>query len=111
MNEQDTNNATLMLRLPAELKFRLLRAAAINGRRITAEVNMRLQKSIEADDAATQPKPAPKPAPYLAPNAPTVLSTKDNGPAGALTDTDQAILELFRAYPVEKRLALLALLR
>lgn len=56
------NDATLMLRLPSELKAELMRAAAINKRKVTTEVIERLQNSrmppklvYSATPAQTQP--------------------------------------------------------
>lgn len=89
-----------LLAMPDELRSALEREAFVANRTLTAEINMRLRASF-----------TPKPTTYTTPHAPTVLPTNDNGPAGALSDTDQAILEVFRALSVEKRLALLALLR
>lgn len=105
MAASEMNDATLMIRLPTELKAELMRQAARNGRRITAEINWRLKRSLEA--ATDQPAPNP----YTAPNTPTVAFTNDNGPAGAISDTDRAMLEIFRKLPVDKQLALLSLFR
>ncbi len=97
-----------VLRLHPELRAELVRIAFVNGRSLSKEIAVRLQTSLAADQSPPQP---PLPNPYTAPNTPAALPTNDNGPAGALSDTDQAILEVFRALSVEKRLALLALLR
>lgn len=92
------NDATLMLRLPSELKAELMRAAAMNGRKVTTEVIERLQKS------RTTP-------PYGIDNRATRIHTNDNGPDSPLSGFDQAILDVFRRLPPEKQLALLSLLR
>lgn len=117
MSEDFTN---VLVRMSTELKASLQREAFVHHRKLTQEINMRLQASL---DQETGPSPTGEPdSPPLPPfpprlhpcaraNTPTVLPTNDNGPAGALSDTDQAILEVFRALSVEKRLALLALLR
>jgi hypothetical protein len=75
------NDASVLLRLPSELKTRLLREAAMNGRRITAEINLRLSASLGADRG-------------LAPAAPV----------------EQDLLAAVRDLPARKQLALLMLL-
>lgn len=102
-----TNDTSLLLRLSTQLKADLQRAAFVNKRTVTAEIQIRLQNSL-LQDQAIEPDAA---TPYTAPNAPAVYATNDNGPAGAISGTDQAILRVFRALPVEKQLALLSLLR
>lgn len=93
------NDASLMLRLPSELKAELMRAAAINGRKVTTEVIDRLQKSrlVDAGYTATTGNP-----PAL---------TNDKGPARPYSGLDQAMLEVFQRLTPEKQLALLSLLR
>lgn len=98
--DSENSDAQLLIRLPSSLKAALQREAFINKRTITAETNLRLQRSFSA------PPPS-----YTAPNTPTVHVTNDHGPAGALADTDRAMLEIFRKMPVEKQLALLSLFR
>lgn len=102
--DSENSDAQLLIRLPSSLKAALQREAFANKRTITAETNIRLQRSF-----STIP-PTP-PSPYTAPNTPTVALTNDHGPAGALADTDRAMLEIFRKMPVEKQLALLSLFR
>ena len=102
---QPANNASLLIRLPTEMKADLARAAAINGKKVNTEVVERLAASLAA--SVTNPNPNP----YTRPNAPTVALTNDHGPAGAISDTDRAMLEIFRKMPVEKQLALLSLFR
>ena len=92
------NDATLMLRLPSELKAELMRAAAINGRKVTTEVIDRLQKS----------RLTPV---YSVENCPTLVHPNEKGPVVPLSGFDQAILESFRRLTPEKQLALLSLLR
>lgn len=46
------NDASLLLRLPDWMKTELLRQGARNGRRITAEINLRLQASLEEQAVA-----------------------------------------------------------
>lgn len=95
------NDATLMLRLPSELKAELMRAAAINKRKVTTEVIERLQNS----------RMPPKLVYSATPREGAAHHANDNGPAHALSGIDQAMLEVFRRMPPEKQLALLSLFR
>lgn len=104
------NDATLLVRLPRELKAELMRQAAINGRRITVEINMRLSASLESPAPNTPNQPL---ATY--PTQPVqALTTEDRpkeGNGDTLNDHDRAVLALFRQLPPEKQLSLLTLLR
>jgi len=94
-----------------DLKGRLQREAFINGRKLTGEINQRLEASLKTQLSGPDVAPV-SPGSYAAPNTPTVLHTaSDTGPAGALTGTDQAMLEVFRRLPPEKQLALLSLFK
>lgn len=106
MSDEFTN---VLVRMSLDLKGRLQREAFVNGRKLTGEINHRLEASLKAEAGA----PAPAgPSSYSAPNAPTVLQTaNDKGPVGPISGTDQAMLEVFRALPPEKQLALLSLFR
>ena len=97
MDDEFTN---VLIRMPVELKGRLQREAFVNGRKLTGEVNMRLEKSLEQADPETAFAPSP-----LA----TVIHTNDKSPASALSDTDRAMLAVFHSLPVQKQLALLSL--
>lgn len=90
MDDEFTN---VLIRMPVDLKGRLQREAFVNGRKLTGEVNVRLEKSLE------QTKPA----------LVTVHHTNEKGPASALSDTDRAMLEVFRKLPPKRQLALLSL--
>lgn len=92
--------------MPDDVRQAIERAAEASSRTVTAEINLRLRASLAADEAAQATG-----NPYTRPNAPTVALTNDHGPAGALADTDRAMLEIFRKMPVEKQLALLSLFR
>jgi hypothetical protein len=116
MEKQTKNNDALLLRLPAELKAELQRQANINGRRITAEINTRLRASLDQNVASSPVLAAAElslrlPKRYTDPHAATIVHAKCNGPDYALTDIDQAMLDVFHALPVEKQLALLSLFR
>lgn len=108
MSDEFTN---VLVRMSLDLKGRLQREAFINGRKLTGEINQRLEASLKST-AAPAPAPASGPTSYSAPNTPTVLHTaNDKGPAATLSGTDQAMLEVFRGLPPEKQLALLSLFR
>lgn len=99
MATHTSNDASLLIRLPSELKAELMRAAAINGQKVNTEVVERLQKSRQATPD------------YSAAHTPTLLHTNEKGPGSSLSGTDQAMLDIFRKLPIEKQLALLSLFR
>lgn len=112
MEKPEKNNAALLLRLPDDLKATLQREAIKNGRRITSEINTRLRESLQAPShPGIAPRPTPSAAHYAkdghTPIQPltTGLST---GPA-TLHPTEQSMLQIFRALPAQKQLALLSL--
>ena len=99
------------LRLHPDVRAELVRIAFVNGRSLSKEISVRIEASLKAD-AAPAPTPTSAPASYTTPNTPTVLHTaNDKGPASTLSGTDQAMLDVFRALPPEKQLALLSLFR
>ena len=81
----------MLVRLPSDLKFALQREAFAHGRRITAEINMRLRDSF----VGGVPVPGAKPA---------------KAAAGAEAEEEQ-LLKAFRKLSPELRAALLALAR
>lgn len=93
------------LRLHPDTRAELVRIAFINGRSLSKEIALRLEASLKAEAAPTGP------ASYSEPNLATVGHTNEKGPAGALSGTDQAMLEIFRSLPAEKQLALLSLFK
>ena len=100
-----------VLRLHPDVRAELVRVAYVNGRSLSKEIAVRLEASLKSN-AAPAPTPTSAPASYTTPNTPTVLHTaNDKGPASTLSGTDQAMLEVFRALPPEKQLALLSLFR
>ena len=96
--------------MPDETRVAIERAAFIAGRTVTAEINLRLKASLRG--ATTLPN-------YALDNAPTVHSTahttvsepgaQTKGPVDPISETDRAMLGVFRRLPVEKQLALLSL--
>lgn len=105
------------VRLAPELKNSLARQAAINGRTLHAEILARLQQSLEGQ----QQLPGTYTAPALVTNHTTshrneqgnqtVNIAQEKSPADLLTETDRAMLAIFRRMPVEKQLALLSLFK
>lgn len=91
-----------------DLRHALEKAAITNGRTLTAEINTRLRESFQAPTAEQYPS---KSKGYPAPTHTSVFHTNEKGPASTLSGTDQAMLEVFRALPPEKQLALLSLFR
>lgn len=107
----DTHSPVLV-RMENELKAALQREATLHGRTLTKEINTRLRDSLKPNttpDIASASKKLP--ASYSAEHTATAVPLNDNGPAGALSDTDRAMLLVFRAMPVEKQLALLSLFK
>lgn len=104
-----------LLGLPEHLRKALERSAFAHGRDLTKEINLRLDASLQADPDGANVRPAEATAKvgngYPKPPAPTVVHSNDNGPAPALSDVDQAMLEVFRKMPVDKQLALLSLFK
>jgi hypothetical protein len=104
-----------LLRMPDPLRKALERCAFAHDRDLTKEINRRLEASIRDDpdgvrvrQVDAQPKSS---SGYPATPATVVMHTNDNGPASALSATDQAMLEVFRKMPVDKQLALLSLFK
>jgi hypothetical protein len=102
-----------VLRLHPDVRAQLMRIATVNGRSLTKEIESRLRESL-VSNVATHIKADPA-APviknYKADPLATVVTTNENGLTCHLTDSDQAILNVFRALPVEKQLALLSLFK
>lgn len=103
------SDAQLLLRLPQELKTALQRAATIEGRTLTAEANLRLQKSFDASTGYIQTNLGSRHEVNDASRDNT--SANSNWPASDLSDTDRAMLNVFRRMPPEKQLALLSLFK
>lgn len=98
-----------LLLMPDDVRMALEREAVVHARTLTAEINLRLRESLKAKAyPATMAKPPlttdgttpPAQAQYQPPNA--------KGPAN-LSETDQAMLDIFRRMPAQKQLALLSL--
>lgn len=110
MDQKDKNDATILLRLPADLKAMLMREAAANGRRITAEVNIRLKESLDRTGVQPGAVPGLIPKSYRERPKSTAVHTEEAG-AEDLTDMERAVLAVFRRLPPEKQLALLSLFK
>jgi hypothetical protein len=111
----------LLLRIPVDLKAALQKEADFQGRKLTQEINIRLRTTLGAHGPTLQgilSREAekkgvisnPLPTSYTEVSAPP-LKLNDKGPATALSDADQAMLEVFRKMPVDKQLALLSLFK
>jgi hypothetical protein len=103
MAQPDKNDTTLMIRLPTELKDRLQRAAFMNDRKISAEVNLRLRNSLLADESVS--------ARSLSGSGPTVVNEQRAAYLAGLNEAERALLDLIRAMSPEKQGALLTVLR
>lgn len=97
MSEEFTN---VLVRMSLDLKGRLQREAFANGRKLTGEINMRLESSLKEHRTGDIETP-----PYV------TSPINNEGPANTLSGVDQAMLEVFRGLPPEKQLALLSLFR
>lgn len=104
----DKNDDTVLLRLPGKLKAALLTEAAKNGRRITAEINIRLTDSLNQD---TPTNTAAKVTTYSRATPVKALTTGEPGGEPTLSDLDAAMLKVFHSLPVDKQLALLSLFK
>lgn len=91
----EKNDASVLVRLPSDLKFALQREAYAHGRRITAEINMRLRASFPG--GVPQMGEPLKPAIAAEPGAPGW--------------NEQELLDAFRRMPAELQSALLSLAR
>lgn len=102
-----------VLRLHPDVRAELVRIAYVNGRSLSKEIAVRLEASLKADTKTEAARPtATAGTSYAAPALATVLHTaNEKGPASTLSGTDQAMLDIFRAMPPEKQLALLSLFR
>lgn len=101
----EANDATLMIRLPSELKADLMRQATINGRRITTEINMRLRDSLKPQ---TPPEAAPH---YSLGTAARPSRTQEPTRDLRNSELEEAILAVIRRMPPEKQLAFLSLFK
>lgn len=99
-----------LLQMRADLRHDLDKAAIANGRTLTAEINARLRESFK--EAAMPPQTTIRnhgTVIYSPTPEPSVVKTSDNGLVNS--DLDAALLQVFRAMPVEKQLALLSLFK
>ena len=116
MEKPDKNDDAILLRLPAHLKEALQRRAMNNGRRITSEINTRLQKSLDAEVIQTNLGPQTFTHPLTTsykpqPDQTQAVIARDSGSAQSLSDLDRAMLKVFHSLPPEKQLALLSLFK
>lgn len=83
------------VRLSPELRHQLAREAAINGRSLHAEILHRLRQSLDPDGAAAAANRVGEPRAAYAEHS----------------DSERALLTLFKRLSPEKQLALLSLLK
>lgn len=91
--------APTVLRLHPDIRAELVRLAFINGRSLSKEIAVRLDESLKTQKTG-EGTPTYK-----------LSGVENEAPPAVLSDTDQAMLDIFRALPPEKRLALLSLFR
>lgn len=103
----EKNDATVLLRLPAELKAALTREALANGRRITAEINTRLANSLREPPGRLQGPVHHYPGAARS----KVVHLAQDGAGQELTDLERAMLAVFSRLEPEKQLALLSLFK
>ncbi len=89
-----------ILAMPDELRREIERAAISVGRTVTAEINLRLQRSLDMDVVE---------ASHIRPAGGEAAPGAENGLM--LSATDHAMLAVFHKLPVEKQLALLSLFK
>jgi len=88
------------LRMPQELKDRLVKAMHIAGRRsLNEEINVRLRASLDA------------PPPYAAMTNGMAEPNQGSSNTVRLTDHERQLLTEFKRLSVEKQLAMLSLLK
>ena len=88
-----------VLRLHPETRAELMRLAAVHGRSLSKEIALRLEASLVTDRTTISAAPG------------TSDGAQTKSPADSLTETDRAMLGVFRRLPPEKQLALLSLFR
>lgn len=93
-----------VVRLHPDLRAALDRMAFLNSRSLSKEISARLEKSLEPEASGKS-----SPSAYEGEHVSTVIHTDEKGPASALSDTDRAMLEVFRKLPPKRQLALLSL--
>lgn len=108
INMTEPDQTQFLLRIPAQLKADLQREAAVQGRKLTQEINIRLRESLKSTRGSGI---APVPANYSTEHTSNGGPLKQESPAYVVTDLDQAMLAIFHAMPVEKQLALLSLFK
>lgn len=99
-------SAPVVLRMRPEMKAQLMKLAVKNGRSLSKEIVLRLEQSLKIPpDAFTLTLGTPVPVPGIREGAPAPYA------AAKLNTFEQAMLEVFRALPAEKQLALLSLFK
>jgi plasmid stability protein len=99
MATAESKDSSMLIRIPEQLKAELHREAAIHGRSLTSEVNIRLKASLQqgATDISEQHMVRERAASWPA--------------QGALTDAERVLVSQYKRLSPEKQLALLSLLK
>lgn len=105
MEQAEKNDSAILLRLPGELKAALLQQAAVNGRRITAEINIRLRDSLKPQ------APAAGALQYPVGTSPRPSLVEEKTRDLRNSELEEAILSVIRGMPPEKQLAFLTLFK
>jgi hypothetical protein len=131
------NDATVLLRLPSELKAALTKSALAHGRRITAEINIRLYNSLKEQpefhdvlsSVDTSDRGRSWPLQHLEREAARAEESTGGNPFGEslplpppnvpddwmethrVTPLEHRLLHVFRGLPPEKQLALISLFK
>lgn len=101
------SDSTVLLRLPADMTSELARQSTLNGRRMAAEINIRLRESLRM-----QRQVMPPPLLDLSPPAPEPWQPgTQHHSLDDYKDEDAPVLELWHALSPEKKLAMLTLMR
>lgn len=95
-----------LLLMPDDVRDGVTRAAAVHGRTVTAEINLRLRDSLSNEGADGV---APSPGAYAVRHSPTVATTGEGGQP--LSDIERAMLVGLKRLSAEKQLALLTFLK
>ncbi|MFZ4286613.1 Arc family DNA-binding protein [Variovorax sp. HJSM1_2] len=86
-----------VLRLHPDMREELMRLAKANGRSLSKEIAVRLEESLKEKKHAAPPMPSQQ------------LRAQEKSLGGFVSETDQAMLDVFHSLPPKKQLALLSL--
>lgn len=110
-DDQKKRPPRFLLAMPDDTRLAIERAAFVAGRTVTAEINQRLKASLRADTAPDNYPAGPLTTGIAVVHDSGPGTHKDKSPADPLSETDRAMLAVFRRLPVDKQLALLSLFK